>query len=74
MTSLGVWSCQWRELRPINFGGNAGATSSAPRASGEAAEVDNGVNHGRGRGRGNGIDGGGEYEMVGMKEGSENNV
>ena len=20
MTSLGVWACQWRELRPINFG------------------------------------------------------
>lgn len=21
MASLGVWSCRWRELQPINFGG-----------------------------------------------------
>lgn len=74
MTCLGIWSCQWRELRPINFGANAGAVSSEHRASGEAAEVDDGVGHGRGRGRGKGRDGGGEYEMVGMKEGSEDNV
>ena len=24
MASLGVWSCRWRELKPINFGGNGG--------------------------------------------------
>lgn len=23
MTSLGIWSCQWRELRPINFGSSS---------------------------------------------------
>ncbi|KAA6413634.1 MAG: integral membrane [Lasallia pustulata] len=74
MTSLGIWSCQWRELRPINFGGNAGAASSEQGAGGEAAEGDGGVGHGRGRGRGKGRDGCGDYEMVGMKEGSENNV
>ena len=21
MTILGIWACQWRELKPINFGG-----------------------------------------------------
>lgn len=26
MTSLGVWTCQWRELQPINFGGNRRTT------------------------------------------------
>lgn len=23
MASLGIWSCQWRELRPINFGSSS---------------------------------------------------
>lgn len=73
MTSLGIWSCQWRELRPINFGANANATSAEQGASGEAVE-DDGNGFERGRGRGKGKDGGGEYEMVRMKNGSENNV
>lgn len=73
MTSLGIWSCQWRELRPINFGANANGTSAEQGASGEAVE-DDGNGFGRGRGRGKGKDVGGEYEMVGMKNGSENNV
>ena len=25
MTFLGIWSCQWRELKPIAFGGNGEA-------------------------------------------------
>jgi ABC-type nickel/cobalt efflux system permease component RcnA len=60
MTSLGVWACQWRELRPINFGGNAGAKQSA---------TDDGAGESRGRGRGRGRDGAGEYEMVDMNNG-----
>jgi hypothetical protein len=60
MTSLGVWACQWRELRPINFGGNAGSKQSA---------TDDGVGESRGRGRGRGRDGAGEYEMVDMNNG-----
>lgn len=58
MTSLGVWTCQWRELRPINFG------SKAPAATLPA--VDDGAGEARGRGRGRGRDGAGEYEMVAM--------
>jgi protein SYS1 len=27
--ALGMWGCRWRELRPISFGGNGGARSSA---------------------------------------------
>ncbi|PSS08943.1 hypothetical protein M430DRAFT_127710 [Amorphotheca resinae ATCC 22711] len=64
MTSLGVWSCQWRELRPIAFGG-----SSNTQASGETVPPSDGDEEqgsGRGRGRGRGRDGAGEYEMVGM--------
>jgi hypothetical protein len=64
MTSLGVWACQWRELRPINFG------SKTPSRSQPAAENEGGESRGRGRGRGR--DGAGEYEMVGMNEGDNN--
>lgn len=64
MTSLGVWACQWRELRPISFGGNKKATNGARQANGSAE--DDGVGQSRGRGRGRGRDGAGEYEMVGM--------
>jgi hypothetical protein len=60
MTSLGVWACQWRELRPINFGSKS-ATTQQPAA-------DDGVGESRGRGRGRGRDGAGEYEMVGMNQ------
>ncbi|OAL46056.1 hypothetical protein IQ07DRAFT_590829 [Pyrenochaeta sp. DS3sAY3a] len=66
MTSLGVWACQWRELRPINFGGKANSRQ-------QEAPIDDGVGESRGRGRGRGRDGAGEYEMVSMG-GSENNV
>jgi hypothetical protein len=64
MTSLGVWACQWRELRPINFG------SKTPARSLPAVEDEGGESRGRGRGRGR--DGAGEYEMVGMNEGDNN--
>jgi hypothetical protein len=70
MTSLGIWSCQWRELRPIIFGGSStaqreqGANAMAASAS-EADDEEQG--YGRGRGRGRGRDGAGEYKMVDMK-------
>lgn len=83
MTSLGVWTCQWRELRPINFGGSntvaGGAVAEATGISGggigepqnsEAGnnEVAGDEEQGYGRrGRGRGRDGAGEYEMVAMK-------
>ncbi|KAH6637797.1 integral membrane protein S linking to the trans Golgi network-domain-containing protein [Boeremia exigua] len=60
MTSLGVWACQWRELRPINFGTKS--TKSTKPADDSAGEV-------RGSGRGRGRDGGGEYEMANMNDG-----
>jgi hypothetical protein len=62
MTSLGVWACQWRELKPISFGVKAAAKQPA-------ADDGDGETRGRGRGR----DGAGEYEMVGMS-GADNNV
>ena len=67
MTSLGVWACQWRELRPISFGGAARSTTSTKTqdASDETAGEDD-VGFARGRGRGRGRDGSGGYEMVGM--------
>ncbi|KAG4416047.1 hypothetical protein IFR04_010810 [Cadophora malorum] len=66
MTALGVWACQWRELRPINFGGSAAQTTTDVPVAGEGAG-DEEMGYGRGRGRGRGRDGAGEYEMVGMK-------
>lgn len=65
MTSLGVWACQWRELKPIKFGGTAKQQSTS------ATETD-GVGMTRGRVSGRGHDGAGEYEMVDMGEGSDN--
>lgn len=65
MTSLGVWACQWRELRPINFG-----SKSAARPKANTSEE--GVGESRGRGRGRGEDGAGSYEMVGIKDGDNN--
>ncbi|KAF2176329.1 hypothetical protein K469DRAFT_678666 [Zopfia rhizophila CBS 207.26] len=66
MTSLGVWACQWRELRPINFGGKGGSANSGQQGNG--AVDDDGAGHSRGRGSGRGRDGAEEYEMVSMSE------
>ncbi|KAL7619572.1 hypothetical protein AAE478_010113 [Parahypoxylon ruwenzoriense] len=71
----GTYGCQWRELRPISFGGNARNTGVAEGSTQPTAENgDAGGNQGdeemgfsRGRGRGRGRDGAGEYEMVGMR-------
>ena len=60
MTSVGIWACQWRELKPISFGGKAAAKPPA---------ADEGEGETRGRGRGRGRDSAGEYEMVTMNEG-----
>lgn len=78
MTSLGVWSCQWRELRPINFGSSGTTAQGSAEGNGEgSSEAENGVGggdeeqgYGR-RGRGRGRDGAGEYEMVTMKTDTE---
>ncbi|PMD66836.1 uncharacterized protein K444DRAFT_639045 [Hyaloscypha bicolor E] len=72
MTSLGVWSCQYRELRPINFGGSAQNTTGESSMAASTNEAGDGEQeYGRGRGRGRGRDGAGEYEMVGMKADGE---
>ena len=65
MTSLGVWACQWRELKPIKFGGTGKQQNSS------STETD-GIGMSRGRGAGRGHDGAGEYEMVNMSENSNN--
>ncbi|KAF2121721.1 integral membrane protein S linking to the trans Golgi network-domain-containing protein [Lophiotrema nucula] len=70
MTSLGVWACQWRELRPISFGGKSTTANGSAATAGPAD--DEAVGHTRGRGRGRGRDGAGEYEMVGMSAREEN--
>lgn len=64
MTSVGVWACQWRELKPINFGGKA--ASKQPENA-----ADDGVGEPRGRGRGRGRDGAGEYELADMNDASD---
>ncbi len=43
MTLLGIWSCQWRELQPINFGGHRsteGAGRNRPAAGGDGGEYE----------------------------------
>lgn len=65
MISLGIWSCQWRELRPITFGGSNTQTASGQTA-GPSDGGDEEQGYGRGKGTGRGGDGSGDYEMVGM--------
>lgn len=71
--ALGVYGCQWRELRPISFGGTA-RTNNNEQSAAENGLADGGSGAGdeemgfsRGRGRGRDRDGAGAYEMVGMK-------
>ena len=71
MTSLGVWSCQWRELRPISFGGHGGQKGDQQDNDGPGEGGDDGVGYGVGRGRGRARDGTGGYEMVEMKDGDD---
>lgn len=67
MTSLGMWACQWRELKPLAFGGNRTTDSTAAAGPAESAAGDaaGGFPVG-GSSRGSGRDGGGVYEMIGM--------
>jgi protein SYS1 len=48
MTILGVWSCQWRELRPISFGfGGLVPPANGPApANGTVSQLGNGVEEG----------------------------
>ena len=78
MTSLGIWACQWRELRPIVFGGasrGAGANTNADAdAEQQGGSSVGGIIRGV-LGRGGGGDGDGDaYEMVGMKERADDAV
>lgn len=70
MTSLGIWACRWRELKPIVFGG-ASAPGSAPerypsRLAATDADEEEGGWISKGNVRGKGRDGRGEFEMVSM--------
>lgn len=59
MCFLGVWACQWRELKPISFGGKGKAAVKGNSTGDEEAGF---VRDDRGAGS----DGAGAYEMVGM--------
>lgn len=61
MISLGIWSCRWRELKPINFGGSGGGAVNDHVGEGKI-EATGGRLLGEERGRETGL--GGEYEMV----------
>ncbi|TGO33738.1 hypothetical protein BHYA_0229g00030 [Botrytis hyacinthi] len=90
MTFLGIWSCQWRELRPINFGTNSNTaqnnTNTVTDSTGMERDISAGMEgeddatkdieqgYGRGRGRGRGRDGAGDYEMVGMGAKADDNI
>ncbi|PSR75830.1 integral membrane protein S linking to the trans Golgi network-domain-containing protein [Coniella lustricola] len=70
--ALGIWGCQYRELRPVFFGGG-GNSSNANNSHDGAIPDGDGLPVGdeeqgfsRGRGRGRGRDGAGDYEMVKM--------
>lgn len=65
MVSLGMWACQWRELRPMAFG-KPKETPGLPLDGEQDGEGEGGGFMGFGR-RGRAREGG--YEMVGMEEG-----
>jgi hypothetical protein len=62
MTVLGVWACQWRELRPISFG--FGTSSNSNNATTTRNETGGGLVFPQDRSTGRGHDGGGAYELV----------
>ena len=62
MTVLGVWACQWRELRPISFGFNSSSNSS--NATTTRNETGSGILFSQEGSSGRGNDGGGAYELV----------
>ncbi|KAF2169652.1 hypothetical protein M409DRAFT_64710 [Zasmidium cellare ATCC 36951] len=67
MISLGMWACQWRELRPMAFGGKSKQQAEPGTvANGHPPEADEGAGFEMGSGRSGGRDGAGAYEMVGM--------
>jgi len=66
MTSLGVWTCQYRELRPISFGGTGRSAGAVNTENPPEEGSSDAAGYGRGRGRGRGRDGAGTYELVGM--------
>ena len=77
MTFLGMWACQWRELRPISFGGHrpdepvVGSSAQSPQGI-EEQQLE-GFSRGRGRAR-NLSEVSEEYEMVRMKKSDDESV
>lgn len=77
MTTLGIWACRWRELKPISIGVGASQQQSGPSrddAGNGVGEDAQGFSLSRGRGRDRNGPGGEEYEMVRMKEMGEQAV
>ena len=67
-----MWACQWRELRPMVFGGGGDSTKiaqGADRSNGRAvapSTLEEGEGFVMGKRQSGGRDGAGTYEMVGM--------
>lgn len=66
MTFVGIWACQYRELRPISFGGIAGSGNTSQPSGSSSQPPAEESSRGRGRARDLGS-GGGEYELEEMK-------
>jgi protein SYS1 len=60
MTVLGVWACQWRELRPISFG--FGGSSGTTNGNATTNRADDGAGFPQSRGTNDG------YELVDRSE------
>lgn len=69
MIFLGIWACQWRELKPISFGGKRPAEqSTASSQSTQGVEEQQLEGSSRGHGRGRNLSESDGYEMVRMKK------
>ena len=71
MVSLGMWACQWRELRPISFGDTSVTRANLDTQQAPDADEDLTVHAPSGRDRGRKRDDSSGYEMVGIKDGSD---
>jgi ABC-type nickel/cobalt efflux system permease component RcnA len=68
MIALGIWACQWRELKPMAFGGRSKQTTGTSAGNGHIPgphDAEAGFEMGTSS-TGAGRDGAGTYEMVGM--------
>lgn len=68
---LGIWGCQYRELRPVFFGGGGGGSSAQKNNNSSGNNNNNGDQHANGSAGGNGEGSSGGGAADGIPPGDE---